>query len=145
MQKPNDDQLDRMIGEHFDRQNSPAADFAQLWQRAEQEVASRAEARHRRRWMRLATAAVLLVGVGVVLVATDLLPTDSSTDVQIAQSAVDKVDEVEEGDEVNKEMQRQVVSTTRWRAPSDRFLDQTRPLPGWQLPGREALQMEEVL
>lgn len=136
MQKPNDDQFDRMIGEHFAAQDPLPPEFEQLWQRAEQDIASRAEERRRRRWMRLATAAVLLVGVGGVLVATDLLRTHSPTDGQIAQLAVD---------EVSKEMQRQVVSTTRWRAPSDRFLDQTRPLPGWQLPGREALQMEEVL
>ncbi|MEQ8692303.1 MAG: hypothetical protein RIC89_15900 [Pseudomonadales bacterium] len=145
MQKPKDEQLDRLIGEHFDRQNTPAADFAQLWQRAEQDVASRAEARHRRRWMRLATAAVLLVGVGGVLVATDLLPTDSPPDGQIAQFALDKVDGADGADGTDEEMQQQMVSTTRWRAPSDRFLDQTRPLPGWQLPGRDALQMEEVL
>ena len=118
MHKPNDEQLDRLIGEHFAAQDSRPPDFEQLWQQAEQDVASRATAQHRRRWMRLASAAVLVVGVGGVLVATNLLRTDSPTDGQIAQFAVDQVGQVDEVDEVRLRCGRR--STDRPRPPCSR-------------------------
>jgi hypothetical protein len=116
--KESSDELDTEIFRHFDElptESAPA--FEQVWRRAQSQVAS-TPGHLRRNWVPLATAATAILVVMLVINSSSVV---DRSPVQIVEA---------DPDAVFKEL----IVTTRWRAPSDELMNGQSTLRAWDVP-----------